>query len=38
MRVSREHGIEVARIPAQTQSPHAIQPAATPVVADVMPL
>ena len=38
MRVSREHGIEVARMPAQTQAPHAIQPVGAPVVADVTPL
>jgi diguanylate cyclase (GGDEF)-like protein/PAS domain S-box-containing protein len=38
VRVSHEHGIEVARIPAQTQAPHAIQPAGSPVVADVTPL
>ena len=41
MRVSREHGIEVARIPAQTQAP-AIQPleepAGTAAVADVAPI
>jgi EAL domain-containing protein (putative c-di-GMP-specific phosphodiesterase class I) len=45
VRVSHEHGIEVARIPAQAQAPLAVppvasveRPAATPVAADVSPV
>ncbi len=45
VRVSHEHGIEVARIPAQAQAPLAVppiasveRPAAIPVAADVSPV